>query len=289
MTISAKIIADSISPAGIRLTTMQLVYPRMVHSEFMTHRLFSRNASSSRAIPVAKMIEAVKKDPAMPVFWGKNQPGMQAAEEVEDKGLAVNLWLRARDNAVRQAEGLLELGLHKQIANRILEPWQHIHVVVSATDYDNFFHLRLDKDAQPEIQALAKEMWIAREQSVPKLLQYQQWHLPYIRPEEMLAEYGLEALRRVSAARCARVSYLKHDGEQPDFGEDLALFDRLAGRHPIHASPLEHQATPDIFSWGHWTNPHLHGNFTGWVQYRKTIHGERFVGKLNPNLEKAVA
>ena len=323
MTITAQIIADSISPEGIRLTTMQLRYPRFIHAEFMTHRVFSRNASSSRAIPVAKMIEDLRRDPAMPVYWGSNKPGMQAGEEIPEtenyngitlrpRKMAQSEWLAAMEEAIEAVEALLELNLHKQIANRILEPWAHINVVVTATDWANFFALRAHPDAQPEIKALALEMLNAMAGSQPIHLKPGEWHLPYISAQDWSAARShlmtknpneeptydnlRDTLLPVSVARCARVSYLTHDGRQTSIEEDIALYDRLVGSHPLHASPAEHQATPDtqshydrtevaeggkeylIDSGKDWDNPELHGNFRGWIQYRKTLAGENVPG-----------
>ena len=285
MTIEAKIIADSISEQGKRIVTMQLTYPRFIHSEFMTHRVFSRNASSSRAIPVAKMIAQVATDPAMPVHWGKNQAGMQADEQLAGTDLAIaqNLWRDAAHNAAALAKQMNDLGLHKQVANRILEPFQHIHVVVTATEWDNFFELRAHKDAQPEIQLLAVRMLAAMGESKPTRLLHGEWHLPYVLEAELSdilwrglsAEAGWELARKISAARCCRVSYLKHDGHPSTIEEDLKLCDRLVGAEPLHASPFEHQATPDtICITGHtatYERPELHGNFVGWIQNRKLI------------------
>ena len=287
MTITAQIIADSISPAGIRLTTLQLRYPRFIHSEFLTHRMFSRNASSSRAIPVAKMIEDLRRDPAMPVFWGSNKPGMQAGEELDEETLdeCKDAWFEARDWMIQSAEWLMARGLHKQIANRILEPWAHINVVCTATDWENFYALRRHKDAQPEIKALADAMWDAQQASTPRLLQPGQWHLPYITKEDWREAYHgpsqtpeWNMLKRVSVARCARVSYLTHDGKTTTVEEDLQLYDRLLGSSPLHASPAEHQATPDEgIQHGFntmWMKPELHGNLRGWIQFRKTLRNE---------------
>lgn len=290
MTIEAKIIADSISPDGIRLTTMQLRYPRFIHAEFMTHRLFSRNASSSRAIPVERMIADLRRDPAMPVYWGGNKPGMQAGQQLTGLALeqAKTEWLLAMDNAIKHAEFIMLIGLHKQIANRILEPWAHINVVVTATEWDNFFQLRMHKDAQPEINALACSMWEAMDNSEPRPLKPGEWHLPYVSSSDWnndgwdTGTPALDYLKKVSVARCARVSYLTHDGRPTTIEEDLRLYDRLVGSQPIHASPAEHQATPDkqwdIAGDSGWENEHLHGNFRGWVQYRKTLPGESGTG-----------
>ena len=274
--ITAKIIEDSISEAGVRLVTMQLCYPRFIHSEFMTHRVFSRNASSSRAIPVKKMLEMVRNEPAMPIHWGANQPGMQASQEVQHVGVAKDLWCIAAKKAADIAEEMEKMGLHKQVANRILEPFQWIHVIVTATEWEGFFELRAHPDAQPEIHELAIRMREAMEQSTPKLLKRGEWHLPYISEEER-GMYFEKVLCQMSAARCARVSYLTHDGQKPDPQKDIELYERLVGSKPMHASPVEHQATPDTyykegsFQEEGWGSEHLHGNFVGWKQFRKSL------------------
>jgi|SRR5580700_31777 thymidylate synthase ThyX len=316
--IEAKVICDSISPEGIRLTTMKLRYPKFIHGEFLTHRVFSRNASSSRAIPVAKSIEEVRSDAlrAAPVFWGKNQPGMQAVEEITNeergphgwyntKATCEHGWRGAAIAAADNAEYLLSFGLHKQIVNRILEPFLHINVVVTATEWDNFFGLRLDKAAQPEMHALAVAMWEARSMVIPKPLAHNQWHLPFVVPSDAyqpsVSEKTNEALEmciKISVARCARVSYESHEtGRRSTVEEDLVLYDRLLASK--HLSPFEHQATPDEITGPYditfpaelteeqkknckmpmtivarFANPEQHGNFRGWRQYRKTIPNE---------------
>ena len=258
--IEAKVILDSVSPAGKRITTLQLKYPRWVHGEFLTHRAFSRNSMSSRAVPVAKMIEQVRHDPAMPMHWGKNRPGMQAAEELtgDDLGSAKYEWRNAARNAAESAEEMHWLGAHKQIVNRLLEPFQWMHTVCTATEWDNFFALRCHPDAQPEMQVLAWAMREAMDASTPWPTEH---HFPYVRGEDGVMSMWRRAM--ISAARCARVSYLKHDGTAPSIGDDLALFERLAGGAPIHASPLEHQgfatARPSTRS----------RNFVGWWQFRE--------------------
>lgn len=300
--ITAKVIADSISEAGVRLATLQLCYPRFVHAEFMTHRVFSRNASSSRAIPVAKMIHMVRTEPAMPVHWGANQPGMQARAEIEPEAnrvYAKALWIRAANQAADIAEQMMKMGLHKQVANRILEPFQHIHVVLTSTEWGNFFALRDHPDADPNIQQLAKVMKQAMFESTPKVLHDGEWHLPYVAYDDLSgggaiheylrgpsgwnawsSEMFYEVARKVSAARCCRVSYLKHDGERASIEEEIDLCDKLAGSVPIHASPFEHQATPDYIIDTHgplddpqplYSRHELHGNLFGWVQSRKLI------------------
>jgi thymidylate synthase ThyX len=269
--ITAKVIEDSRSySTGVRLTTLQLQYPRFIHAEFMTHRVFSRNASSSRAIPVAKVIEQVRTNPAMPIHWGKNQAGMQAKEEMTGQALETMMraWQQAAREAAATAEFMEKHGLHKQVANRILEPFQYMHVIVTATEWQNFFELRAHPDAQPEIHALALTMKAAIKQSEPKTLNDGEWHLPYVRLEERLRFFGdVETLLKISAARCARVSYLTHDGKEPVIEKDLELYDRLVGSRPLHASPIEHQATP----MGEGSEDLWSGNFRGWTQHRQIV------------------
>jgi len=274
--ISAEIVADSISEQGKRITTYVLEYPRIVHSEMLTHRLFSRNAASSRAIPVNSMIDLVNNSPAAPVHWGKNQSGMQAKEELEqpNKERVQALWKEAADFAASQADKMnLELA-HKQIVNRILEPFQMIRVVCTATEYDNFFYLRYHADSQPEIAELARVMWEVREQSEPELLFPGEWHVPFVSTvKKQLAAYDsdgncigdfvrqyfiedenhnkfiltLEEALKISASCSAQVSYRKAD---TSLEKALSIYDKLVTMKPCHASPLEHQATPmDMHTW----------------------------------------
>lgn len=267
--ISAKVIKDSLSPWEERLTTLQLRYPRWILAEFNTHRIFSRNSSSSRAIPVNKMIEMVENDPAIPIHWGKNQAGMQAERELteSEKLTARTLWLKAAKNAVNVAKEMTTVGLHKQVANRILEPFQFMNTIVSSTDWSNFFSLRCHKDAQPEIQELAYKIRAALNASIPTPLNFKEWHLPYVLEEEK-EQFHIEDQVRISVARCCRVSYMKHDGSHSSVEEDIKLHNRLAKAHPPHLSPTEHVATP-----AYWfrTGPKWCGNFKGWVQYRKLL------------------
>lgn len=293
---SVKIIADSLAPSKKRLTTYEVTYERMIHAELLTHRMLSRNSSSSRAIPIGKMLDRVKNDPVVPIWWGLNEKGMQsyteAPPELQEKGKAV--WLRARDQMVAAALELSELGFHKQIANRLVEPFMWITVVVSSTTWSNFFGLRDHVKAEPHFQRLAKQMRAARAASVPQRLHAGEWHLPYIYPEDhalakqmVLQEWGQpeltaagicdeagwyddrtvaskdlrSILAKVSAGRVARVSYLTHDGRR-DLKEDIALCERLASEEPMHASPLEHVAMA-------LDTQEPSGNFKGFKQLRK--------------------
>ncbi len=264
----AKVVLDSISPAGKRLITMELTYPRFIHAEFMTHRMFSRNAASSRAIPTRKMIAMVEDNPAMPIFWGKNKKGMSPTKEIERINDAKSMWLDARDDAVDWAYSLYDLGVHKQIVNRILEPWKFITVICTATEWSNFFALRDHVDAQQEIAHLAKLMKQAQDKSEPIL---RMWHLPYVFNVETLETINSRDFNdwlKISVARCARVSYLTHDGKR-DFEKDLVLHDRLlTGSGHGHWSPFEHVAQ------AHKNSEHCSGNFIGWTQYRKMHKNE---------------
>lgn len=266
--IYAKVVADSENEAGNRLTTLELSYPRFIHGEVMTHRVFSRNAMSSRAIPVAKMIDQVRNNPVIPIHWGANQPGMQAAAELADTTEAEQQWRMASRFAADRAERMAALGLHKQVVNRILEPFQWMRTILTGTEFANFFALRIHPDAEPHIHALAVEMKAAMAASTPvrRLADRDDeasWHLPYLLADERTALFP-QSLCKISAARCARVSYLTHDGATPSVEADLALYERLAGGKPIHASPLEHQA----FSW---RSTDYSGNLRGWVQFRQIV------------------
>lgn len=280
---SAEIITDSISQQGIRLTTVRVVFPRMILPEFNTHRVFSRNFRSSRAVPVAKLIDEVLEAPYEPYIWLRNRPGMQGGDAMSEAEIerARTRWRNAAREAAYSAMDLAELGVHKQWANRGLEPYLYAHGVVTSTDWDNFFELRDHKDAQPEIQALAKAIKAAFEGSEPQPLEPGQWHLPFVTDYER-DWLDLETQKKISVARCARTSYLTHEGTTPFVHKDLQLYQDLVGARPLHASPAEHQATPD----GHyepdlpgddgWEAPHLHGNLRGWNQNRKFIERDIF-------------
>jgi hypothetical protein len=322
--ISAKVVADSVSPEGQRITTFELEYPRFIHSEFMTHRLFSRNAASSRAIPVKKILERIMEQPAMPIHWGKNQPGMSAREECQNEVLlgffelkeeakyspltvattSKSAWSYAANFVSLIAEAFDTAGYHKQIVNRLTEPFQFIKVVCTATEYDNFFALRCHKDAQPEIQELASCMHKALQESVPFELSSGEWHLPYVPTVRRFdgkilylgREYGLgsnefltlEQAIKVSASCCAQVSYRALD---TSIEKALKIYDALVSSKPVHASPFEHQATPMVkTSWPQYCDPttwldveeegvthadregnYWSGNFKSWIQNRQLI------------------
>ena len=302
--ITVEIIADSLNPQGIRITSWVLEYPRFLHSELLTHRVFSKNAASSRAIPGEKLIQQVSDNPALPVWWGKNQSGMQANEEVDDtikrpvffgpatgfndpsmlteKEHAKAVWLEARDSAIEFVKRLNTIGLHKQIANRILEPWFNIRIIMTGTEYENFFKLRAHPDAQPEFQNLAYKMKALYETNKPVQLKAGEWHVPFgdqlddnqicslINTDNLTLGEFLEAKeeikRKIAIARCARVSYLNYQGKD-DYAADVKLCDRLFGSVPRHLSPTEHVAQA-------LDSTEFVGNFKGFKQYRKFFADE---------------
>lgn len=274
------------------LSTLLLRYPRFIHAEFMTHRMFSRNASSSRAIPVEKMIQSVQDDPVVPLWWGKNQPGMQAHEELTgaERLNSIALWDDIIQSAVTSAWLLARAGAHKQIVNRILEPFAHITVLVSSTEWANFLALRDHPDAEPHIRLLAQAMRreLEREDNI-QTLQPGQWHLPFSSfqvwsPLGIILGEGttmFDAIR-LSSACCASTSYKTTDGFEMTVERARALHEKLTKSNPIHASPFEHLAQADELQ-GHdedewWAKPHLHGNFTGFNQYRKMLPNESVKG-----------
>jgi hypothetical protein len=223
------------------------------------------------------MIKLVDENPAMPVYWGKSKKGMSAAVEVTDVKQYKDLWINAKDSMVAHATQFKKLKLHKQIANRILEPWKYITVICTATQYSNFFALRDHGDAQPEIQHLARLWKDALDESTPV---ERQWHIPYIQEDE--EGLDLETRKKVGAARCARVSYLTHDGVR-DIEKDLVLHERLlTGSGHGHWSPFEHVAEATDMRGTYYNfstkeyeeGPIRCGNFLGWIQYRKTCMGE---------------
>lgn len=267
MSYAAKVIADSIAD-GVRLTTLEATMPRIVLAEFNTHRMFSRNSASSRAIPVEKRIAAVLEDPFVPASFGSNQKGMQAGDALagEDDSRARDLWGSACAEAVSYARALAKLGVHKQLANRLIEPFSWHTVVCTATEWENYFALRCSSLAQPEIRIVSEMMEAAMKASTPEPLAFGDWHLPYIDEQDYAEGHEQDRLAWVSAARCARVSYLTHDGKR-DLDADEALGRRLFDAR--HMSPFEHPSVAE-YAMDDWA-----GNFRApWKQLRKTIEGE---------------
>jgi thymidylate synthase ThyX len=303
---SAEIIADSISERGDRLTTFEATFPRIVLAEFNTHRVFSRNSASSRAIPVEKQLQRILDDPYVPVYWGANKPGMQAAAELDSEEIEIAKanHLLNRDyavlGAVAQIGGVdtlkdgtlrdriaelqerlhypgvpLKTPLHKQIANRGLEPYMWHTVIVTATDYANFFALRANEHAEPAFQPIAYAMKDLYQTHEPTLLGEGEWHLPLVQPDER--GLAIEALKKISSGRCARSSYLMHNTGKRDIGKDIGLHDSLLGNG--HMSPFEHVARP--MTDAEYAASPYQGNFRGWHQYRKDIPHEADFSLVN--------
>ena len=277
-----QIIKDSISPEGIRLTTLHARYWRPIHAELMTHRVFGRNARSSRAVPSVTLLS---EEIFVPQF-GMNQPGMQsdikAPRELQEKW--AREWTKLASITRDQVRRWSEEKMHKQHANRPLEWFGWIDVLITSTQWKNFFALRISEYAQPEFDELAREIQLRMSKSKPQILMSGTWHLPYINEDEY-STCDLEDLKKLSVARCARLSYRPFDGNA-DHKAEFERYDRLMVSQPVHASPAEHQATPDrLFTgytddskWSGWLSPELHGNLQGWVQLRKTISNEAVHG-----------
>lgn len=276
----AKVIADSTCLGGPRLTTMEINFHRWVLAEFNTHRQFSRNSASSRAIPLETMLERCILHPAFAVSWPREQPGMQGGGELEGNDLldAQELMREVWESTTTLIEQYIDAHpdkstrLHKSVINRMLEPWMWHRVIVSSTEWQNFFDQRCSPSAQPEIRVVAEMMRDVYEESTPRQILPGQFHMPLIglNPDDMYAT-PLERLR-ASAARCARISYLTHDGQR-SLDADFTLFDETLAKYG-HWSPLEHQATP--LSHGHYP---VKGNFGNpWMQFRHLV--EDYCGTL---------
>lgn len=274
--IKTKIIADSIytdyaTGKEHRVTTFELEYPRYIHSELLTHRVFSRNAASSRAIPLDRMIDLVIDNPVVPK-WTLNQKGMAGNESVDTytTALATAEWIDARDYVIKKVNKLKELGIHKQNANRLLEPFQHIKTILTGTDFENFFHLRISPEAQPEIRELAADMKDAYMSHMPNILYPQDIHCPYFNKpvkRDNLADI------LISTALCAQVSY-RRENVDPEVVE--RIINRLIATDRIHASPFEHVCAPN------YVGENQRGNLTGFIQLRHKIED------IKPNIDAII-
>lgn len=294
-----EVVADSISTSGKRITTFKARYWRGIHSELMTHRSLSKCAGSSRARPSQAIIDQVESNPWGPLEFGSNQGGMQAGALFEGDQLkrAEMEWKIAAICAAKNAQVMADLGLHKQVVNRVLEPYTYIDVVITGTEFNNFFALRIHEAADPTIRDLAVRMKAAKDDSTPKLLGEDDWHLPFIQEDDygiargylksggqLPSKQELDALLiKISVARCARTSYKAFGGSVQPIEKDLELYNKLVGSQPLHATPAEHQAQPDDFrnegdNDDGWLESSLHGNFVGWKQYRKMLPNEYVPG-----------
>jgi hypothetical protein len=309
MSYSCKILLDSVSETGKRLTTMEITFPRCVLAEAETHRVFSgwdgnveeliihnlginvdknlsRNSASSRAIPINKMLDKVRTDPFIPEKWGKPVKGMGAKEywptDSQEHEILTAAWTNQLKTTISTVSFYEDIG-NKEDLNRLLEPWLYHTAIITATEWDNFFKLRTDSAADWKIKKIADLMYSAyhNPQVQPTLLRYNEWHCPLVTKEDevLIDDYivenlghesiidstNLEIKKKISVARCARISYLTHDGKR-DIAKDLELFERL--RTSGHNSPVEHIATPMN------NNVQWSGNFQGWKQWRKEFPNE---------------
>lgn len=296
------VLASKPTNGALPLVTMHLHYPDIIHGEVMTHRVFSRNARSMRAVPVQTMLKEVRENPFVPWHWGKNQRGMQASEECNepidcryipleldvDRISREDAWRHSARVAASMAEAYAQAGYHKQVANRIIAPYTWKHTLISSTSWANFLHLRDHDDAEPHFHDLAGLVREALAGAEYQKLAPGEWHLPYITDEDRARAYARERvgeanaiLQKLSVARSARISYAPFDGDA-SIERELERYNLLVGSHPLHASPAEHQAQVDKYAgdpmsndFTGYANEHLSGNLgPGWIQYRKTLPGE---------------
>jgi hypothetical protein len=293
MNITAKVIQASLNyETGTTIWTYELEYPRYIHAEFMTHRMFSRNSASSRAIPVASMHEQILAANVEFIHYGLNQPGMQSKQELDPsiKTTVRNLWFGARDYCLAISAEMARHKAHKQLVNRVTEPWMMMKVVMTTTNDANWEWLRNHPDAQPEIHELARAMLEAKATTTVLPIHIDEWHVPYVhryfddndtlRYQSGDSELTAEQARKVSASCCAQVSYRKNDYSVEKAEQ---IYDRLIYSEPVHASPIEHQATPitqDMHqNWRStsgithedWEGTLWSGNFHNWIQYRQLV------------------
>lgn len=262
--IKTKIIADSTyvddQNKQHRVTTFELEYPRFIHSELKTHRVFSSNSASSRAIPIEKMISLIQDNPVIPM-WTLNRKGMSGDALIdEDKiELANRIWLQTLDKVINSVNCLSGLGIHKQDANRLLEPFQHIKTILTGTDFSNFFFLRISPEAQPEIKTLATSMQYNMNESTPHLLKNDEVHCPYF--IDAVNKKDMDKIL-TSVALCAQVSYRKENTDEATVNR---IVNRLINSDRIHASPFEHICIANTLGFPQ------KGNLNGFVQLRHKI------------------
>jgi len=311
MQTTVEVIKDSIGPNKVRLTTFLCIYPRIIHAEHLRHRTQSFSVASSRAIPYSKVRKQVDEDPFIPLAFQKAHKGMQGSEYIAGSDLeeAEHLWRCASNQILKYADDLEAKGVTKQLLNRLIEPWTMTRVVCTATEWENFFSLRINPAAEIHIQDLAKKMKAAMDASSPEYMEAGRWHCPFIDGDDyqwaidrnLNKEDRERAFIKISAARNARTSYGKNIGKSIE--EEFRLtYDLLLDRH---LGPFEHicQATNfpgdkigldcDYYDeldridydprgieirlnrvGGKTMASMWSGNMRGWIQYRKTLEGE---------------
>jgi len=291
MDYEVKVLADSLSPDGVRLTTLQCRYPRFIHSEMLRHRMFSHSVASSRAIPTEKQIARVREDPFVPATFNKRVKGMGVGEAMDTDAQSTcrHAWIAASKAAANHAEILNDLGIDKSRANRLLEPFIWVDDIITATEWDNFFALRDHPAAQPEFQTLAKMMREALAFNDPLHVNYGEWHLPLVSDFPWDSFDGdWDKWKRISASRCARISFDTHEQYEP---HERSLERAAMLIDSGHLSPFEHVARPIIdIDEGAAVSGHdpsgggrqhmFFGNFRGWFQFRKEFLHEDNFGNL---------
>ncbi len=258
--IEAKIIADSLSPSGDRCTSLLCTFPRFILAELNTHRAFSRNSASSRAVPFETMLKRVEDDPFIPIKWMKDHKGMQGKEYFEDVEDLKSNWINASRSAIHYSKNISSLGLTKQICNRLLEPFMWHTAIVTATDFENFFSLRCEDGAEIHFQDLAYKILNALNEGNPKRLNVGDWHIPF--GDKIREDVSDSDKLKIATARCARLSYINYEGKD-DYEADFRIYEKLLKDR--HMSPFEHCAIVE---------PGQHGNFKGFKQLRKFIDNE---------------
>lgn len=273
--VSAKLLLYSESEiTHKKIATFIITIPKFIQAQINSHRALSRNSGSSRAIPAKIIRKRVIKNPFTPIEFGHNQSGMRGGKEVSGIKLilAKKIWLWSRFIPCFFHYLGEKLNIHKEVLNRLIEPWMFTEVVLTATEWANFIRLRSDNAAQPEIQIIAKEISRLLKSEKPQILKTGEWHLPFISKEESV-EFDINVIQKISAARCARVSYKLYDGSSSNIEKDIALCDRLIFEG--HWSPFEHIAMAN-------ETLDRSGNFVGWRQYRKEFENEHGGDYANP-------
>lgn len=248
-----------------RLATFTLKIPKFIWGHIISHRTLSRNSASSRAIPAKRIRRDVLKNPFLPVYFGENKPGMQSGDALKGFRLwiAKKVWLWSRYVPVFFHYLGEKIGIHKEVVNRLIEPWLMVDIIITATEWSNFISLRTNEAAQPEIRYVAEQIDNLLKEQVPAKLQTGQWHFPFILEKEQTLD--LDIKKKISAARCARVSYSLFDGKTSNIESDLRLCKKLSSSG--HWSPFEHVAEA-------LSREDRIGNFIGWKQYRKEFESE---------------
>ncbi len=289
--IKAKIVQDSSLPTGERVLTFSAMYGRLIHSELLRHRAASHSVKSSRAIPTKKYREEVKQNIYVPVKFGTKKRGMQAGKPTFlSKFYGERVWRLSSKFACLFHWMMEKLDIHKEVANRILEPyvWVEETITVEADALKEIAELRIHDDAQEDVRKIVEEMLYEMDKSTPVELKEGQWHVPYVvrkitngvmtytdnNGKNLTSDEAIIC----SAARSARSSYANHDNSMSVFEKDIKLAKQLIGSKPMHLSPFEHQARPfkdDL------EKNQYGSNFRHFFQQRKAIENSLWHYEIN--------